>query len=131
MTTRGSALKQQYERIKAEFPDGILLFRLGDFYETFGKDAEIVSRDLGIALTSKELGRGYRVPLAGVPTHSLDASLAKLLEKGHRVAVCEQFGDPKTTKGILEREIIRVVTPGTVLQHDLLPKAPTTSLPPS
>ena len=120
MTTRGSALKQQYERIKAEFPDGILLFRLGDFYETFGKDAEIVSRDLGIALTSKELGRGYRVPLAGVPTHSLDASLAKLLEKGHRVAVCEQFGDPKTTKGILEREIIRVVTPGTVLQHDLL-----------
>ena len=123
MTTRGSALKQQYERIKAEFPDGILLFRLGDFYETFGKDAEIVSRDLGIALTSKELGRGYRVPLAGVPTHSLDASLAKLLEKGHRVAVCEQFGDPKTTKGILEREIIRVVTPGTVLQHDLLPES--------
>ena len=123
MTTRSSALKQQYERIKAEFPDGILLFRLGDFYETFGKDAEIVSRDLGIALTSKELGRGYRVPLAGVPTHSLDASLAKLLEKGHRVAVCEQFGDPKTTKGILEREIIRVVTPGTVLQHDLLPES--------
>ena len=123
MTTRGSALKQQYERIKAEFPDGILLFRLGDFYETFGDDAEIVSRDLGIALTSKELGRGYRVPLAGVPTHSLDASLAKLLEKGHRVAVCEQFGDPKTTKGILEREIIRVVTPGTVLQHDLLPES--------
>ena len=123
MTTRSSALKQQYERIKAEFPDGILLFRLGDFYETFGDDAEIVSRDLGIALTSKELGRGYRVPLAGVPTHSLDASLAKLLEKGHRVAVCEQFGDPKTTKGILEREIIRVVTPGTVLQHDLLPES--------
>ena len=123
MTSKNSPLKQQYERIKAEFPDGILLFRLGDFYETFGKDAEIVSRDLGIALTSKELGRGYRVPLAGVPTHSLDASLAKLLEKGHRVAVCEQFGDPKTTKGILEREIIRVVTPGTVLQHDLLPES--------
>ncbi len=123
MTTRGSPLKQQYERIKAEFPDGILLFRLGDFYETFGEDAEIVSRDLGIALTSKELGRGYRVPLAGVPTHSLDASLARLLEKGHRVAVCEQFGDPKTAKGILDREIIRVVTPGTVLQHDLLPES--------
>ena len=123
MTTRGSPLKQQYERIKAEFPDGILLFRLGDFYETFGEDAEIVSRDLGIALTSKELGRGYRVPLAGVPTHSLDASLARLLKKGHRVAVCEQFGDPKTAKGILDREIIRVVTPGTVLQHDLLPES--------
>ncbi len=123
MTTRGSPLKKQYERIKAEFPDGILLFRLGDFYETFGKDAEIVSRDLGIALTSKELGRGHRVPLAGVPTHSLDASLARLLEKGHRVAVCEQFGDPKTAKGILDREIIRVVTPGTVLQHDLLPES--------
>ncbi len=123
MTTRGSPLKQQYERIKAEFPDGILLFRLGDFYETFGEDAEIVSRDLGIALTSKELGRGHRVPLAGVPTHSLDASLARLLEKGHRVAVCEQFGDPKTAKGILDREIIRVVTPGTVLQHDLLPES--------
>ena len=123
MTTRGSPLKQQYERIKAEFPDGILLFRLGDFYETFGEDAEIVSRDLGIALTSKELGRGHRVPLAGVPTHSLDASVARLLEKGHRVAVCEQFGDPKTAKGILDREIIRVVTPGTVLQHDLLPES--------
>ncbi len=123
MTTRGSPLKQQYERIKAEFPDGILLFRLGDFYETFGEDAKIVSRDLGIALTSKELGRGHRVPLAGVPTHSLDASLARLLEKGHRVAVCEQFGDPKTAKGILDREIIRVVTPGTVLQHDLLPES--------
>ncbi len=123
MTTRGSPLKKQYERIKAEFPDGILLFRLGDFYETFGEDAEIVSRDLGIALTSKELGRGHRVPLAGVPTHSLDASLARLLEKGHRVAVCEQFGDPKTAKGILDREIIRVVTPGTVLQHDLLPES--------
>ena len=123
MTTRGSPLKRQYERIKAEFPDGILLFRLGDFYETFGEDAEIVSRDLGIALTSKELGRGYRVPLAGVPTHSLDASLARLLEKGHRVAVCEQFGDPKTAKGILDREIIRVVTPGTILQHDLLPES--------
>ena len=123
MTTRGSPLKRQYERIKAEFPDGILLFRLGDFYETFGEDAEIVSRDLGIALTSKELGRGHRVPLAGVPTHSLDASLARLLEKGHRVAVCEQFGDPKTANGILDREIIRVVTPGTVLQHDLLPES--------
>lgn len=123
MTTRGSPLKRQYERIKAEFPDGILLFRLGDFYETFGEDAEIVSRDLGIALTSKELGRGHRVPLAGVPTHSLDASLARLLKKGHRVAVCEQFGDPKTAKGILDREIIRVVTPGTVLQHDLLPES--------
>ncbi len=123
MTTGGSPLKRQYERIKAEFPDGILLFRLGDFYETFGEDAEIVSRDLGIALTSKELGRGHRVPLAGVPTHSLDASLARLLEKGHRVAVCEQFGDPKTAKGILDREIIRVVTPGTVLQHDLLPES--------
>ena len=123
MTTRGSPLKRQYERIKAEFPDGILLFRLGDFYETFGEDAEIVSRDLGIALTSKELGRGHRVPLAGVPTHSLDASLARLLEKGHRVAVCEQFGDPKTAKGILDREIIRVVTPGTILQHDLLPES--------
>ena len=121
MKAQGSSLKQQYERIKAEFSDGILLFRLGDFYETFGQDAEIVSRDLGITLTSKELGRGHRVPLAGVPTHSLDASLARLLQKGHRVAICEQFGDPKSTRGILDREIIRVVTPGTVLQHELLP----------
>ena len=120
-SNRESPLKRQYERIKAEIPDGILLFRLGDFYETFGGDAEIVARDLGIALTSKDLGGGHRVPLAGVPTHSLDASIARLLEKGHRVAICEQFGDPKTTKGIMEREIVRLVTPGTVLQHDLLP----------
>ena len=120
-SNRESPLKRQYERIKAEIPDGILLFRLGDFYETFGGDAEIVARDLGIALTSKDLGGGHRVPLAGVPTHSLDASIARLLEKGHRVAICEQFGDPKATKGIMEREIVRLVTPGTVLQHDLLP----------
>ena len=120
-STRESPLKRQYERIKAEIPDGILLFRLGDFYETFGGDAEIVARDLGIALTSKDLGGGHRVPLAGVPTHSLDAAIARLLEKGHRVAICEQFGDPKATKGIMEREIVRLVTPGTVLQHDLLP----------
>ena len=116
-----SPLKRQYERIKAEIPDGILLFRLGDFYETFGVDAEIVARDLGIALTSKDLGGGHRVPLAGVPTHSLNSSIAQLLEKGHRVAICEQFGDPKTSKGILERQIVRLVTPGTVVQHDLLP----------
>ncbi len=116
-----SPLKRQYERIKAEIPDGILLFRLGDFYETFAEDAEVVARDLGIALTSKDLGGGHRVPLAGVPTHSLNSSIARLLEKGHRVAICEQFGDPKTSKGILDRQIVRLVTPGTVLQHDLLP----------
>ncbi|MDA1095774.1 MAG: DNA mismatch repair protein MutS [Chloroflexi bacterium] len=119
----GSPVRRQYERIKAQSPNGILLFRMGDFYETFGDDAEVAARELGIVLTSREMGKGHRLALAGFPAAALDTHLAQLIAAGHRVAVCEQVGDPRTTKGLLERDIVRVVTQGTVIEPGLLPGA--------
>jgi DNA mismatch repair protein MutS len=116
-----SPVRRQYERMKAQIPDGILLFRMGDFYETFGDDAEVTARELNIVLTSREMGRGHRMQMAGVPVAALEGHLAKLISAGHRVAVCEQMSDPRTTKGLLDREIVRVVTPGTVVEQGLLP----------
>jgi DNA mismatch repair protein MutS len=107
--------------MKAQIQDGILLFRMGDFYETFGSDAEIAAKELDIVLTSREMGRGHRIPMAGVPVAALEGHLAKLIRAGHRVAVCEQTSDPRTTKGLLDRNIVRVVTPGTVVEQGLLP----------
>lgn len=117
-------IRRQYLRIKQQYLDAILLFQLGDFYETFDEDAEIVARELNIALTSREMGRGDRRPLAGIPYHALNNYLAKLIKGGYKVAICEQVTDPKTSKGLLEREVVRVVTPGTVdlptlLQEDV------------
>ena len=111
---------RQYLRIKQQHPDAILFFRLGDFYETFDEDAKIVARELQIALTSREMGRGERRPLAGIPYHSLDSYLGKLIKQGYKVAICEQITDPKSSKGLLEREVVRVVTPGTVDMPSLL-----------
>ena len=107
--------------MKAQFPDGILLFRMGDFYETFGEDAEVAARELDIVLTSREMGRGHRMQMAGVPVAALEGHLAKLISAGHRVAVCEQTSDPRTTKGLLDREIVRIVTSGTIVEQGLLP----------
>ncbi len=107
--------------MKAQIPDGILLFRMGDFYETFGGDAEVAAKELDIVLTSREMGRGHRIQMAGVPVAALEGHLAKLIRAGHRVAVCEQTSDPRTTKGLLDRDIVRVVTPGTVVEQGLLP----------
>ena len=112
--------RRQYLRIKDEHQDAVLLFRMGDFYETFDEDARLVSRELEIALTSREMGRGERVPLAGIPYHSLEPYLAKLVKKGHRVAICEQVGDPSASKGPVDREVVRVVTPGTVIEESVL-----------
>ena len=112
--------RRQYLRIKSEHRDEILLFRMGDFFETFDDDARIVAKDLEIALTSREMGRGQRVPLAGIPYHALDSYLAKLIKKGHRVAICEQVSDPATSRGLVDREVVRVVTPGTVVEESLL-----------
>lgn len=116
-----SPLRQQYENIKAKFPDGILLFRLGDFYETFDDDAVLLSRDLDITLTSKELGKADRVPLAGIPVSTLNSSISKLLDKGHKVAICEQMESDTKPGTLINREIVRIVTPGTILEEDLLP----------
>jgi len=107
-------IRRQYLDLKERYPDTILFFRLGDFYETFDDDAELVARELHITLTSKPMGKDFRVPLAGVPYHSLDQHVAKLVGRGHRVAICEQMADPATVKGIVPRDVVRVVTAGTV-----------------
>ncbi|KXK15233.1 MAG: DNA mismatch repair protein MutS [Chloroflexi bacterium OLB14] len=112
--------RKQYLDIKKQYPDCILLFRLGDFYETFDEDAQITARDLDIVLTSKPIGNGVRVPLAGIPYHAVENYLARLIEKGHHVAICEQVGE-QPAKGLFPRKVVRVVTPGTVTEPALLP----------
>ena len=113
-------IRQQYLNIKLRYPQAIVCFRIGDFYETFDEDARIVSKELDIVLTSKEMGKGHRVPLAGFPYHSLDNHLARLVNAGHKVAICEQTSPPGETRGLVEREVVRVVTPGTVVEPGLL-----------
>ncbi len=107
-------IRRQYLELKQRYPGTILFFRLGDFYETFDDDAVTVADALQITLTSKPMGGGERVPLAGVPYHSIDGHVAKLVALGHRVAICEQMADPATVKGIVPRDVVRVVTAGTV-----------------
>ncbi len=103
---------RQYQQVKAKHPDTILLFRMGDFYETFEEDAKLTAKVLGITLTKRGNGAAGEIPLAGFPYHALEAYLPKLLKAGHRVAVCEQLEDPKFAKGIVKRDVIEVVTPG-------------------
>jgi len=111
-------LRKQYLKVKQKYPEAIVFFRLGDFYETFDEDAKIASRELDVVLTSREMGKGQRVPMAGIPHHALDNYLAKLINRGHKVAICEQLTPPG--KGLVERDVIRVVTPGTVVEPNLL-----------
>src|SRR5215208_3316171 len=113
-------VRQQYLEIKKQHPNTILFFRLGDFYETFDEDAEITARELDIVLTSRSVGKGVRVPLAGIPYHAVENYLARLIEKGYHVAICEQIGETPV-KGLFPRKVIRVVTPGTVTEPALLP----------
>lgn len=111
---------QQYYSIKSQYEDAILFFRLGDFYEMFGSDAEIAARVLDIALTGRDMGKGHRLPMCGVPHHAAEGYLATLIRKGYKVAICDQVSDPKTSKGIVQREVTRVITPGTVIEPGLL-----------
>jgi len=113
-------IRRQYLKIKGDHPDAILFFRMGDFYETFDDDAVLAAKELEITLTSRSMGKGLRVPLAGVPVHSLDNYLSRLIKKGHKVAICEQISDPATSKGLVDRDVVRIVTPGTVLESNLL-----------
>ena len=112
-------IRTQYLNIKKKYPNAILFFRLGDFYETFDDDAEITSRELGIVLTSRNVSKSQRVPMAGIPFHAADNYISKLIDKGYHVAICEQIGQ-QPQKGLFPREVIRVVTPGTVIEHGLI-----------
>jgi DNA mismatch repair protein MutS len=112
-------MRQQYLRIKKQYPEAIVLFRLGDFYETFDDDAKIVAKVCDIVLTSRPVGKDQRVPLAGVPYHSVEGYLARLIQAGHKVAIVEQVGDVNG-RDLVEREVVRVVTPGTVIEPALL-----------
>jgi DNA mismatch repair protein MutS len=119
MGERVTPLRQQYLRIKQRYPEAIVFFRLGDFYETFDQDAKVVSKELEIVLTSREMGKGKRVPLAGIPHHAVESYMARLINKGYKVAICEQLSEPRE-KGLVERDVVRVVTPGTVVEPGLL-----------
>src|SRR5512135_3642026 len=120
MTEDVTPVRQQYLEIKRDYPNTILFFRLGDFYQTFDEDAEITARELDIVLTSRPVGKGVRAPLAGIPYHAVDTYLARLIQKGYHVAICEQLGD-QPVDGIFSRRVVRVVTPGTVVEPELLP----------
>jgi len=113
-------LMRQYRKIKAQYPDAIVLFRMGDFYETFEEDAKITAKVLGIALTKRANGAAADVPLAGFPHHALDTYLPKLVKAGYKVAICEQLEDPKLAKGIVKRDVIEIVTPGVAVSDKLL-----------
>ena len=111
---------RQYQTIKKGYPDSILFFRIGDFYEMFFEDALVASKALNITLTSRDKNKENPVPMCGVPHHAVDIYIGRLIKKGFKVAVCEQMEDPKVVKGLVKREVIRVITPGTVLNPHLL-----------
>ena len=115
-----SPMMEQYMEIKASYEDCILFFRLGDFYEMFFDDAILASKELELTLTGKNCGQEERAPMCGVPFHSAESYIAKLVEKGYKVAICEQVEDPKDAKGIVKREVIQIVTPGTVTAQSML-----------
>lgn len=121
-TSKHTPMMQQYLRIKDDHPHTLVFYRMGDFYELFFEDAEKVSRLLGITLTQRGSSGGEPIKMAGVPFHSLDGYLAKLVKLGESAAICEQIGDPATSKGPVERKVMRIVTPGTLTDSDLLPE---------
>lgn len=115
-----SPMMQQYFEIKKNYEDTVLMFRLGDFYEMFFDDAKIASKELELVLTGRDCGLEERAPMCGVPFHAADSYIAKLVSKGHKVAICEQMEDPAIAKGIVKRDVIRVITPGTVIESSML-----------
>lgn len=115
-----SPMMKQYFEMKEKYPNTILFFRLGDFYEMFFNDAKTVSQELELTLTGRDCGQEERAPMCGVPFHSAESYIAKLVAKGYKVAICEQLEDPKLAKGIVKRDVIRIITPGTVLENSML-----------
>lgn len=120
ITDNQTPLMKQYFGFKQKYPNTVLLFRVGDFYETFGEDAVVASKVLGIVLTKRGAGSSSETELAGFPHHSLDTYLPKLVKAGHRVAICDQLEDPKMAKGIVKRGVTELVTPGVVLNDKVL-----------
>src|SRR3990167_1860702 len=120
MTEKHTPMMQQYLRIKADYPDMLLLYRMGDFYELFYDDAKRASGLLDLTLTHRGQSNGNPIPMAGVPYHAVENYLARLLKKGESIAICEQIGDPATSKGPVERQVTRIITPGTVSDEALL-----------
>jgi DNA mismatch repair protein MutS len=113
-------LMRQYHALKQQVPHALLMFRLGDFYELFYEDAVTAARELEITLTSRGKDKGQAIPMCGVPHHSSEGYIARLIQKGYRVAVCEQMEDPRFTKKLVKREIARIITPGTATEANLL-----------
>ena len=111
---------RQYWEMKKSYPDSVMLFRIGDFYETFEEDAKLASKVLGITLTKRANGAASSVPLAGFPHHALEQYVYKFLNEGHKVALCEQVEDPKKSKGIVKRSVTEVLTPGTAISSKYL-----------
>src|SRR5271170_3547445 len=116
-----TSLLDQYEGVKARYPGHLVLFRVGDFYETFGEDARLLSREVDVVLTARSAdARGERTPMAGVPHHAVETYLGRLVRKGYKVAICDQVEDARFAKGLVRREVTRVVTPGTVVEDRIL-----------
>lgn len=113
-------MMQQYMEFKNKYPEELLFYRMGDFYEMFFEDAKTASRELGLTLTGRDGGLEERIPMCGVPHHAVEPYLAKLIKKGYRVAICEQMEDPRLAKGLVKREVIKIITPGTALNESLL-----------
>ncbi|MBO5020268.1 MAG: DNA mismatch repair protein MutS, partial [Clostridia bacterium] len=115
-----SPMMRQYVELKERNNDSILMFRLGDFYEMFFEDAKVASEELDLTLTGRDCGLEERAPMCGVPYHSCEGYISRLVEKGYKVAICEQLEDPSKAKGIVKRDITRIITPGTVIEDTML-----------
>ena len=115
-----SPMMRQYVETKEKYSDCILFYRLGDFYEMFFEDAILVSRELELTLTGRDCGLPERAPMCGVPYHSVELHLKKLVDRGYKIAICEQLTDPSESRGLVERDVIRIVTPGTLIESSML-----------
>lgn len=115
-----SPMMQHYMTMKEQYKDCLLFYRLGDFYEMFFDDALLASKELEITLTSRDCGLQERAPMCGLPYHAVNSYVQRLIEKGHNVAICEQMTDPALSKGLVEREVVRIITPGTVIEDGML-----------
>src|ERR1043165_821655 len=120
MSDACTPLMRQYNGIKQQVLNALLLFRLGDFYELFFEDAVVAARELEITLTSRNKEKGAAIPMCGVPYHAAESYIARLIQKGHRVAICEQMEDPRFAKQLVKREVTRIVTPGTAMDANLV-----------